>query len=446
MTTQTRWIYPLWTRRAVTSLLTASVIGCGGLLDVQDPQAFGDEDLDNVRILQNVADGAEGALHQAYDDFIQIGELLSDEMESSSTWIDWEDISEGRLRSNWATGGSFSFPQDALLRARFAAQSAKERFERVLGPAAATSPLVVQVLSVDAMADLLIGMGWCEGPLGENTVASPASEFFKQAVTKFTAALTAAQGLTDAAARTAWTNFNRAGRARANLFAGNYDAALTDAQAVPDGYLKLAVYAEGSGGQQSATGQQFHQNRNRSGTLRRMYHSRVHSIDSVTSGKAYIRDWFDPAKDDLRMEVTRFRGQLGVNNRFAFYGITKYADRAADIRMLSKREMLLIEAEVYMRRGDFATMTQKLNVLRGTVATLGPRTVPATAAEAQQALLEERFAELFVEGHRLHDLYRFNLVTAILGPNRATKLPMSRNEIINNTNLGEGSGSCPATS
>jgi hypothetical protein len=86
--------------------------------------------------------------------------------------------------------------------------------------------------------------------------------------------------------------------------------------------------------------------------------------------------------------------------------------------MLSKREMLLIEAEVYMRRGDFATMTQKLNVLRGTVAGLSPRTVPATAAGAQTALLEERFAELFVEGHRLHDLYRFNLVPAILGANR----------------------------
>jgi hypothetical protein len=154
------------------------------LLDVQDPQSFGDEDLDNIRILKNVADGAEGALQQAYDDFIQIGELLSDEMESSSTWIDWEDISEGRLRANWATGGSFSGPQDAVLRARFAAQNAKERFERVLGDTAATSPLVVQVMSVDAMADL----PWRDGarPLGENAVASPSSEFFKQAVTKFT--------------------------------------------------------------------------------------------------------------------------------------------------------------------------------------------------------------------------------------------------------------------
>jgi hypothetical protein len=430
---------------AAMALLAVSTISCSGLLDVSDPQAFGNEDLDDPKILQNVADGAEGALQQSYDDMIQITELLSDEMESSSTWIDWEDISEGRLRANWPSGGNFSGPQDGLLRARYAAQNAAERIKRVLGTAATQSPLLVQVMSVDGMADLLIGMGWCEGPLEVNSVASPDIEFFKQAITKFTAALTAAQALTDATARTNWTNFNRAGRARANLLAGNWDAALADAQAVPDGYIKWAIFSEGSGAQRSTTGEQFHQNRNRSGTLRRMYQPLVHSIDSVVSLKAYIRDWFDPTKDDPRMEVARKAGQLGVNNRFPYYGIAKYADRGADIRLLSKREMILIEAEVYMRKGDFATMTQKLNLLRATFS-LPPRTVPANAADAEKAILQERFAELFVEGHRLQDINRFNLVTQIFGPGRAKKLPMSRNEIINNTNLGEGAGKCPAVS
>jgi len=161
--------------------------------------------------------------------------------------------------------------------------------------------------------------------------------------------------------------------------------------------------------------------------------------------KAYIRDWFDPTKDDPRMEVARKAGQLGVNNRFPYYGIAKYADRAADIRLLSKREMILIEAEVYMRRGDFATMTQKLNSLRSTV-NLTARTVPANAADAQTALLQERFAELFVEGHRLQDMSRFNLTGKLLGTGRATKLPLSRTEQINNITSGEGKGSCPAIS
>src|SRR4029453_16942383 len=71
---------------------------CGNTLDVPNPQAFGDDALNNSIILKNVTNGAEGALQLAFDDFIVVTELLSDEMESTSTWIDWEDISEGRVR------------------------------------------------------------------------------------------------------------------------------------------------------------------------------------------------------------------------------------------------------------------------------------------------------------------------------------------------------------
>jgi hypothetical protein len=44
------------------------------------------------------------------------------------------------------------------------------------------------------------------------------------------------------------------------------------------------------------------------------------------------------------------------------------------------------------------------------------------------------------------DLDRFNLVTAILGPGRARKLPLSRNEILNNPSLKQGQAACPAIS
>ena len=420
-------------------------IACSGALDVPNPQAFGDEALNNAIILKTVADGAEGALHQAYDDFITVAELNSDDMESTSTWIDWEDISEGRLRHDWPTGGSFSGPQDQLLRARFAAQSAAERVQKVLAAAAATSPLRAQVMLMDALADLLIGMGWCEGPLTANAARSPDTEFFKQAVTKFTAGLTAAQAISsDAAAKAKWTDVAYAGRARANLLAGNYAAAKADAQAVSAGFVYNAIYQELA---QSTPGNQFHQNRNRSGGLRRMYHSRVHAIDSTGTGEAYLRDWFDNTKDDKRMAVTRRAAQLGVNNRFAYYGITKYNDRTAAIRLLSKIEMTLIEAEAAFRSNDYATMTTLLNSLRTRAAVGLPAiTVPATAAEARTALLNERQAELWIEGHRQQDLFRFSLTGTFLGSGKATKLPLSRNEILNNTSMTDGGGSCPSIS
>jgi hypothetical protein len=159
----------------------------------------------------------------------------------------------------------------------------------------------------------------------------------------------------------------------------------------------------------------------------------------------YLADWFDPTKPDPRMAVNRKEGELGVNNRFAYFGISKYADRAADMPLFTKREMNLIEAEAYFKKGDFATMTAKLNIDR--VANgLAPIPVPATAAEAQNAVLNERMAVLFVEGQRAYDLDRYNLVTTILGPGRARMLPLSRNEILANSSMRQGEGTCPGIS
>jgi SusD/RagB-like outer membrane lipoprotein len=421
---------------------------CGSALDVPNPQAFGDEALNNPIILKNVANGAEGSFHQAFDDYIVYTELLSDEIESTSTWIDWEDVSEGRIRHDWPNQFSFSYTQDQILQARFAAQSATERIDKVLGADAQTSPLRAQTMLVDAMADLLLGTGYCESPLVADGPRSPDTEVFAQAITKFTAGLEAAEAITgDADAQRKWTNVAHAGRARANLMAGNYDAAKADAQAVDPGFEYQALYSEAGGyNTTSNPGEQFNQNRNRSGGLRRLYHSRVHVIDSVTTGEAYLRDW-SSGQDDHRMAVTRFEGQLGVNNRFAYYGITKYADRTSPIRMLSKIESNLIEAEVAMRAGDYATEAQILNVMRARPGVaLPPIPVPGDAGAAQNALVNERMAELWVEGSRMQDLYRFNLVTQILGPSRATKLPLSTTEILNNSAMKLGEGACPTIS
>lgn len=428
--------------------LTAAVVlavGCSGVFDVEDPQAFGNEDLNDPVIIKNVADGAEGALQQSVDDVIVHTSLLGDEVESTSTWIDWEDVSEGRLRGDWATTGTFSAGQDNVLRARFAAQSAADRIKTVLGSAANTSPLLTQVSWVDAYADLFLGMSICEGPLTQGGPRSPNTAFFPQAVTKLTAALTLANGLA-AADKAKWIPIIQASRARANLFAGNYDAALADALTIPAGFRKDAVYAEAAAVQQSWTGNQFHQNRNRSGGLRRKYHNRVlGTFNSASYTTGYLADWYDPTKPDPRMAVTRKQGELGVNNRFAYYGITKYNDRGADQPMVTSKEMNLIAAEVYMRKGDFANMAVKLNAERTAVG-LAPIPTPANAADAQTALLNERMAVLFVEGFRAYDLHRFNLVGTALGPQRATMLPLSRNEILANPSMKEGEATCPKLS
>ena len=440
--------------RAVTlgtlaALAFASALSCRDALLVEDPQTFSNTDLDNPAILPSVANGVEGQFHQVFDDVIVSTALLSDEVINSSTWIDWADISTGRLRGDWASVGmTWAQAQDELLRTRFSAINASDRITRVLGATdAPKSRLMAQVKVYEAWADLILGMAYCESPLVPGGPRAPDTELYKQAVTKLTAALAIAQAAPAATgAETDWVAFARAGRARANLLAGNYDAALADAQAVPANFVKQAQYSVNSA--TSLTGNQFHYNRNRSGGLHRNYWPMVDTAgNNATNPVQYVQDPWS-GQPDTRMAVSHPRGRLGVDNTTLHYGIQKYSNYEASINITSKREMNLIEAEVYWRKNDFANAIAALNRNRTTTPPNLPA-LDATGLTSQQVfdrLLSERFAELFVEGHRMTDLDRFNLVTAKLGANRARKLPLSRNEILNNVSMRQGEASCPRIS
>ena len=422
-------------------------LACKDYLKVQDPGRFSNEALDNLTVLTAVANGVEGQFQQVYDDFVVFTALNSDEVINSSTWIEWADVSTGRIRGDWATATpGWSTAMDELLRNRYAAKNAADRLTRVIGADAGKSPLMAQVKVYDAWADLVLGMGYCEAPLDQNGDRKPYTALYAQAITKFTAAITIAQ----AANQPQWVNFALAGRARANLLAGNYDAALADAQAVPAGFIKQALYSVNS--QTTFTGGQLHYNRNRSGGLHPLYWSMV---DTSNSGSGafnpvqYVKDpWTGIA--DQRMAVSHKAGgvAIGVDNKTKHYAIQKYSDYTNPITLTSKREMNLIEAEVQMRKGNLATAIADLNLNR----TTAPAPLPAfdatglTAADVQARLLSERFAELFVEGHRMTDLDRFNLVTSVLGAGRARRFPLSRNEILNNTSLKQNQATCPAIS
>jgi len=428
---------------AVAGLAAVFGSSCKDILKVTDPQTFSTTALDDPAVLQAVTNGVEGQLQQIYDDAVLTTELLSDEIEDTSTWIDFADISTGRIRGDWATGGQFSGVQDELLRARFSAQDAAARLTRVMGDAASKSKLMAQVKTVEAWADLINGMSFCESPLVPGGPRAPDTEMYKQAVTKMTDALAVAT----TANSPEWVNFARAGRARANLLAGNYDAALSDAQGVPAGFIKQALYGENSS--TSLPGNQMHQNRNRSAGLRRLFWSMVDTSQNATAPTPlqYVKDpWTQQA--DPRMAVLHPRGRLGVNNSTSFFSIDKYSDRSGPITMTSKREMNLIEAEVQWRKGDLPAAIAALNRNR----TAAPANLPAFTATGLSAqdvfdrLLSERMAELFTEGHRMTDLDRFNLVTSKLGAGRARKLPLSRNEILNNVNMKQGQAKCPAIS
>jgi starch-binding outer membrane protein, SusD/RagB family len=284
-------------------------------------------------------------------------------------------------------------------------------------------------------------MEYCEAPLVSNGPSASDSAVYKQALTKFNDALTT---IAAAGASAAIKNWALAGRARTNLFLGNYDAAAADAAAVPAGFAKQALFSTNSS--PSFAGSQLNQNRNRSGTLRRIWWPLVDTsnVTLTPTPDQYVKDpWTNT--NDTRMAVLHTKGLRGVSNQALYYGIQKYKDYTAPITMTSKREMNLIQAEVYWKKGDLANAVATLNINR-TAAGLPAFVLPLSSDDVFQRLLSERFAELFVEGHRMTDLNRFNLVGAKLGTGRAVKYQLTLSEILNNTSMTLGTQSCPGKS
>jgi hypothetical protein len=434
---------------AVAAILTSlSSTACHDILKVQDPQNFAASSLGNPVLWPAIANGAEGDMQLQVANYSIFTGMLSDELWDSSTWIDWHNVSVGSIRPNLPGGTSGDGAQNGLLRARYSAQAAESVFTAGMKDTVATSPLFIQVKTVDAWADLMLAMGWCESPPTQGAATVSDTVMFKNALAKLTGVLALAQNAhyTAASDRAAEVNWINVGIARANQMLGNYDAALAAAQLVPAGFEKDAIYSANSGAQNNNLFIQGNVGANRSYTIRGLWYSQ---IDTVAGS---LKDWYS-GQLDPRVPLTHDNGNahgyaLGAGGVVPFYSNGKATSKASPIAMAKYAEAVLIAAEVYWKKGQYQTAVDQMNINR-TAAGL-PNLVLPTSGDVPtwvfNAILSERFATLFTEGFRMQDLYRFSLVTAKLGTGRLIKLPLSVSEATNNSNIRINGGKCPGVS
>ncbi|HUF71061.1 MAG TPA: RagB/SusD family nutrient uptake outer membrane protein [Longimicrobiales bacterium] len=417
---------------AKLGVVVAAIIGlaaCKDMLTVTDPDRYTSEDLDGA--LPAVANGVEGAVHEVIDTYVVYQSLLSDIYEHTGTWSGYDEVDHGRFIYG---ASAMDGTMNALLRARWFAGDAEERFKRVLGEEeAATSPLTAQVRLAGAMVDLYLGSAWCEAPAVADGPAVSDMELLQQAVTKFTATIQIAT----TAGETDIVTAAIAGRARANLLLGKFGEAAADAGQVPDGFSYDAKFNnQSSNWVVTVTTATF----NEAAGLRRKWWPLV---DDDAGGPTFMRDPYTNELD--RRKPVHWDGDRATDNVTPHYSQWKYTLESDDIPMVHADEMRLIEAEVLMRGGDYDGAMAIINELRANVG-LSPIAVPTTEAAMVEILLSERDAEMFMEGMRPVDLWRFGLTKqvfeAMADPERPAvgrpiKFSMSDSEALLNNQIAD---------
>jgi hypothetical protein len=415
-------------------LAVVAVVGlgaCGDILTVSDPQRYTSTDLDNA--LPAVANGVEGAVHETMDTWVVYQSLMGDTYQHTGTWQGYDEIDHGRF-----VYGAVEMDNvmNSLLRARWFADSAEERFINVLGEAeAAKSVYTAQARLGGAFADLVLGMTFCEAPAVADGPAVSDKEMLAQAISKFTATIATAQ----AAGAADYATAALAGRARAKLVAGDYAGAAADAKGVPTSFVYYAKYNNQSANWiVTVTTATF----NKAAGMRDKWWPLIENA----GGPTFMKDPYTMEFD--KRKPVYFDGGRSTDNITPHYSQWKFKVETDDIAMVRGQEMRLIEAEALMRTNNYAGAMTIINAGRAAVG-LTALPVPTDPTVMRDILLSERDAELFMEGMRAVDLYRFGITKEIFAAmndperpaiGRPTKFSMSDTEALYNNNIADDLG------
>jgi hypothetical protein len=417
---------------------------------VSDPSAFTDGDLDQA--LDAVARGVEGALHERVDTYVTTDNLISDVWQHTGTWSQYDDTDHGRLDYN------SSHSEDGgrtLLRARYAAQDAARRFQRLEGEGQTVdAEWWAQIRTSEGWLDILIAERYCEsvgdavvseaGEIVEYGALRSDTEMWQQGLAKLRDALPLDPGSDFAV----WAE---AGIARAELMLGNLDAANTAAGNVlanaPAGWQKLAQYQQAT--QENAIVNLNTIGFNNAAGMREKWWPLVDDAARLMADPWSLAH-LALTELDPRVPIRHDAGVLGVDGATPYFSQWKYRDVGADIPITHLDEMRLIQAEVAMRQDRLTDARTILNDLR-VVAGLSPApdAMADELAEVQELLLNERFAELFMEGHRQNDLVRFGLIPTLMAngdfvgsvSSRTVKFPIDIAEARDNPNVEDAAAS-----
>jgi hypothetical protein len=385
--------------------IAAATVAIGACDSGLDPEAPGVVPVppkhDPAQAAELVA-GAVADFECALGAYIVIGGLLGEELieatETPDRWAyDRRDVQGGEWRystSGCESLGVYSPLSTARRHAEEALASLEAWTDEQMPAGANRTALIAQAAAYAGYSYVLLGEGFCSAAVENGPEMFPA-DFFRLAEQRFGRAIAAATA-GSGALMDSIRYMAIVGRARVRLNGGNLVDAAADAMLVPTSFLRSATAAAAPASRQN-----------------RVFEQNSHT-QSVSVGPSY-RNVTVPAvahgtqfnSPDRRLDVVDSQRTAVDGTRL--WEQRKYRGLDAPLPIANGAEARLIEAEVALRLGSLVRAADILYSLRAAAAPWSGRGGESTVEGLTALLIDERRRELFLEGHRLYDVRRFNL-------------------------------------
>ena len=427
----------------ITSLLAAlglsgGVVGCSGLLDVNNPNSVPIKEIGNPAGAKSLTNGVQASVGRAWNDGITLMSVASDELRWVGSRDAWNTLDQGSISEPTNEFVDAAFPY--LGEARWLADTAIHQLEKFRSDQTLpdTNDLA-RVYLYGAIIYTALGNFWEDFPLAssERKAAPPVgaanmAQTFDSAIAYTTRGIAALQTVPVAGrikdlelaltTTRAWARYSKAAWALLPhpAVSGSPPAnpLINDAGAVADAQAAIAMAGAIAkpdwvyGFHYSPTTAPFNAEINIGFTVNERLENRVGDAYIIPSGKVVgsvkLTDPIATGAPDPVLSSIIY-GTFGGD----FGGLEGDHDRYAAVPVLTVRELYIILAEAAAQAGDTLTTTGQFAVNINAVRALNslPPYDPTNVTHPRPVamLQHERRVNLFIQGRRLWDHYRFGV-------------------------------------
>lgn len=419
-------------------LLLLSVVGLGfagcDILEVDNPNSLVEEDLENPASASSIANGAEATLTGAIGELLGPYSTATDELQWIGTRDAWEQLDQGEVDDPLNEFADNAFTE--IAEARWTADEAVRRLEafREEGTLQDRQALI-RSYAYAAASYLAIADAFDDFVFSDRQEAASAigednkGQIYSSAIEYLDSGLNLAEAGSEWEARLlalrARASFSEALWERHHPDTDTADPLVESGQAAQD--AQAALDAIDTGSDWSFILEVTSETPNNGMAFQ------VNERLELRIGDAYV----EPTADGSKAESVTLEDPIGdvpapylVNYIDAFVEANQYAD----VTLASERELYLIIAEDALARNDEPAFEEAINALRA----LDGLSEYDGQVSARELLEHSRQVNLFLQGRRLADQYRFDVSSPEWRSNRITPgafFPITISEIRANPNI-----------